>query len=145
MREDRQYSRRGTEDENRLAGEFNNPRDAERWDRFQESQAAETGPMDKPSNRAYIPIDPRERDLRDSAYEDWYREPRGTEGVARYPGDFQKPRIRDDKVWDSVRGVRDAEPEKKQVGIRAAKVSLYFVNCKGRCATNAEMRSWNPI
>jgi len=75
-RDERQY-RRATEDDIRSAGEFNSPRDAERWDRFQESRAAE---IDRP-DRSYeprIPIDLR--DQRGAAYEDWYRESSGIRG-----------------------------------------------------------------
>ena len=92
-REDRQY-RRGT-DEDRFTGDFNSPKDAERWDRYQEAQTRDTERSDRPYDsrpsvsmdpRASVSIDPRDvRDPRDSsrgaAYEDWYREkprePRG--------------------------------------------------------------------
>ena len=93
-REDRQYSRRGAE-EGRIAGDFNSPRDAERWDRFQESRAAETDRSDRShETRASIPaesrdrpsvsIDPRDprdhrdRDSKGATYENWYREPAKT-------------------------------------------------------------------
>jgi hypothetical protein len=95
-REDRQYGRRGTEEEARLTSEFSSPRDAERWDRLQESRAAETDRSDRPyESRTSVPADPRgsistdPRDSRGAAYEDWYREPSkvrgsGYEGYTRY-------------------------------------------------------------
>jgi hypothetical protein len=82
-REDRQY-RRGTDEEARFAGDFNSPKDTERWDRYQEAQAREVERSDRPyDSRPSISIDPRDardpRDPRDprergAAYEDWYRE-----------------------------------------------------------------------
>ena len=73
-REDRTY-RRGVEEEIRSNPEFNSPRDAEKWDRFQESQSDRT---DRPHDRGSVSgsgsgsVDPR--DSRGAAYEDWYRE-----------------------------------------------------------------------
>jgi hypothetical protein len=62
-------SRRGAEEDARLNPELNSPRDAERWDRFQESQSDR---MDRPYERGSVSVDPR--DSRGVAYEDWYRE-----------------------------------------------------------------------
>lgn len=93
VREDRHYgTRRGTEEEAILAGEFNSPRDAERWDRFQESRAAETDRLDRsyegrtpistePRDRGSVSVDPRDRDSKGLAYEDWYREPVKSRGA----------------------------------------------------------------
>ena len=85
-RDDRQY-RRGTDEEARFTGEFNSPKDAERWDRYQEAQVRETDRTDRPyESRASVSVDPHDprdprelnRDSRGAAYEDWYREkPRG--------------------------------------------------------------------
>jgi hypothetical protein len=81
-RDERQY-RRGT-DEGILGAEFSSPRDAERWDRFQESRASETDRPDRSYEaRPSVGTDPR--DLRGAAYEDWYREPPSTRTA--YDGD----------------------------------------------------------
>lgn len=98
-RDDRPY-RRGTDEEGRYTGEFNSPKDAERWDRYQEAQARETERSDRPyDSRASVSIDPRDtrdpressRDSRGAAYEDWYREkprePRGP-GYETYPRNY---------------------------------------------------------
>ncbi len=87
-RDDRQY-RRGTDDEARFAGDFNSPKEAERWDRYQEAQARETERSGRPyESRAPVSNDSRNprdtsRDSRGAPYEDWYREkprePRGPE------------------------------------------------------------------
>ena len=77
-REDRPY-RRGTEEEARLNPEFNSPRDAERWDRFQEIQSDRT---DRPYERGSVAVDPR--DSRGAAYEDWYREKGRAAGYDAY-------------------------------------------------------------
>lgn len=82
-RDDRHY-RRGTDEEPRFTGEFNSPKEAEKWDRYQEAREAER--TDRPYERGSVSIDPRDprdpretsRDTRGAAYEDWYREkPRG--------------------------------------------------------------------
>jgi hypothetical protein len=88
-RDDRQH-RKSTDEEARFTGEFNSPKDAERWDRFQEAQAKDTERSERPyDSRPSVSIDPRDprdpretnRDSRGAAYEDWYREkarePRG--------------------------------------------------------------------
>ena len=93
-REDQQHNRRGTEEEAKLAGDFNSPRDAERWDRFQENRATESSRSDRSyetraslpaesRERASVSVDPRDtrdRDSRGAAHEDWYREPVKTRG-----------------------------------------------------------------
>lgn len=87
-RDDRQYGRRGTEEEARLGSDFNSPRDAERWERLQETRGVETDRVDRPyENRSSVPVDTQ--DLRGAGYEDWYRDPakaRGTvyDGYLRY-------------------------------------------------------------
>jgi len=77
--------RRGADDESRLAAGFNSPRDAERWDRFQESRSSEQRQedrIDRHDGRSSVSIDPRDPrgDTRGAAYEDWYREPSKTRG-----------------------------------------------------------------
>jgi len=58
----RDYNRRGTDEEAKLTGEFSSPRDAERWDKFQESQAAEANRFDRSyENRTSISGDSRDR------------------------------------------------------------------------------------
>lgn len=71
-RDDRQY-RRGVDDDARMTGEFNSPRDAERWDRFQEERRATEADRPERSyeHRSTISGDPRDT----RAYEEWYREP----------------------------------------------------------------------
>ncbi|KAH7351084.1 hypothetical protein BKA65DRAFT_250777 [Rhexocercosporidium sp. MPI-PUGE-AT-0058] len=81
-RDERQY-RRGTEDESRFTGEFNSPRDAEKWDRYQDATARGE---DRFGNyeRGSVSIDPRDRG---APAEEWYREKgRGAEydGFRRY-------------------------------------------------------------
>jgi hypothetical protein len=66
-RDERQYGRRPTEDEARLVtGEFNSPRDAERWDRYQETTGrdAESVGVD--------PIDPPTTASRGAPSQEWY-------------------------------------------------------------------------
>ncbi|KAL5321648.1 hypothetical protein ACEPPN_009608 [Leptodophora sp. 'Broadleaf-Isolate-01'] len=80
-RDERQY-RRGTEDESRFTGEFNSPREAEKWDRYQDAARGEDrfGSYERGS----VSIDPRERG---APVEEWYREKgRGVEydGFRRY-------------------------------------------------------------
>ena len=85
-RRDDRHHRRGTDEEPRYTGEFNSPKEAERWDRYQEQQR-DAERTDRPYERGSISIDPRDiRDPRDisrdsrsgAPYEDWYREkPRG--------------------------------------------------------------------
>lgn len=73
-RDDRSY-RRATGDDIHLSPDFNSPRDAERWDRFQESQA------ERPYERGTVPMDPSMNPpISGAAYENWYRE------KARGPG-----------------------------------------------------------
>jgi hypothetical protein len=62
-------------DDKRFPGEFSSPRDAEKWDRYQETQSAEnhsraTGCFDKPYGLASITADPR--DARGAPAEEWY-------------------------------------------------------------------------
>jgi hypothetical protein len=64
-RDDRQY-RRGTDEEIRFTSEFNSPRDAEKWDRYQEGMDADR------YERGSVSIGPRE--VRGAPVEDWYRE-----------------------------------------------------------------------
>jgi hypothetical protein len=71
-REDRQYSRRGTDSEEfRFTGEFNSPKDAEKWDRYQEAVGGDRNNNNNvPYERGSVSIDPR--DMRGA--EDFYRE-----------------------------------------------------------------------
>ena len=77
-RDDRQYNRRGTDPEEvRFTGEFNSPKEAEKWDRYRE---AVVGDRDRdrdrdrhnnvPHERGSVSIDPR--DMRGA--EDFYRD-----------------------------------------------------------------------
>jgi hypothetical protein len=71
-RDDRQYNRRGTDPEEvRFTGEFNSPKEAEKWDRYQEA-VGESGDHynNVPYERRSVPIDPREM----RGAEDFYRE-----------------------------------------------------------------------
>jgi len=67
-RDERNY-RRGTEDDSRFTGEFNSPRDAEKWDRYQDAARGEDrfGSYERGS----VSIDPRDRG---APLEEWYRE-----------------------------------------------------------------------
>lgn len=68
-------SRRATADEARMMAEFNSPRDAERWDRMQESRS------DDKRTRSPITMDPRSA----NNVEDWYKDQgRNNSGQARY-------------------------------------------------------------
>ncbi|TVY48373.1 hypothetical protein LOCC1_G000943 [Lachnellula occidentalis] len=84
-RDERQYGRRPTDEEARLAtGEFNSPRDAERWDRYQES----TGRDVEYGSRASAPvesIDPASSSNRVPS-EDWYRDSRDKNRTSGYYG-----------------------------------------------------------
>ncbi|KAH6683297.1 hypothetical protein B0J14DRAFT_529390 [Halenospora varia] len=73
-RDDRDYPNRGAEEDARIrTGEFNSPRDAERWDRYQESHISDSVPYERGS----VSIDPI--DMRGAPTEDWYRDkPRNT-------------------------------------------------------------------
>lgn len=68
------------DDPSRVSGDFNSPRDAERWDRYQESRASGDG-FGVPYERGSVSIDPRDGvplTSRGGTNEDWYREkPRG--------------------------------------------------------------------
>ncbi|KAG0646283.1 hypothetical protein D0Z07_8325 [Hyphodiscus hymeniophilus] len=96
-RDDRQY-RRGADDEPRFTGDFNSPKDAERWDRYQEAQSRDIERPDRSyEGRGSLPIDPRDtREPRESsrgaAYEDWYREkprePKGPGYVDNYARNY---------------------------------------------------------
>ncbi|KAN0113022.1 hypothetical protein V8E51_005973 [Hyaloscypha variabilis] len=71
-RDDRQYNRRGTDPEEvRFTGEFNSPKEAEKWDRYQEA-VGESGDHynNVPYERRSVPVDPREM----RGAEDFYRE-----------------------------------------------------------------------
>jgi hypothetical protein len=65
----------------RMAGDFNSPRDAERWDRYQDARAATDG-FGVPYERGSVSIDPRDTSVplsRGAPTEEWYREkPRGS-------------------------------------------------------------------
>ena len=65
------YGRRGTEDE-RFVADINSPRDAEKWDRYQESRGVEPDRFDRPYERGSVSIDPR--DVRGAPPDEWYRE-----------------------------------------------------------------------
>ncbi|TVY20743.1 hypothetical protein LARI1_G001169 [Lachnellula arida] len=84
-RDERQYGRRPTDEEARLAtGEFNSPRDAERWDRYQES----TGRDAEHGSRGSAPvesIDPASSSNRVPS-EDWYRDSRDKNRTSGYYG-----------------------------------------------------------
>ncbi|KAE9375394.1 hypothetical protein N431DRAFT_555828 [Stipitochalara longipes BDJ] len=68
-RDDRQYNRRGTDpEEARFTGEFNSPKDAEKWDRYQEAVGSDR--YNVPYERGSVSIDPREM----RGAEDFYRE-----------------------------------------------------------------------
>jgi len=59
--------------------EFNSPRDAERWDRFQD-RVKDAGRPERGHERNSISGDPRDlrgADPRGASYEDWYRDPKG--------------------------------------------------------------------
>lgn len=58
----------------RSSGDFNSPRDAERWDRYQESRSSGEG-FGVPYERGSVPVD-----LRGGVGEDWYRDKRGQGG-----------------------------------------------------------------
>jgi len=78
-REDRFVPRRRDTEDERLNNEFISPRDAERWDRIQDSRAD----YERPDKIPYEPRE-RERDSRstvsaDERYEDWYRD-KGRDG-----------------------------------------------------------------
>ncbi|TVY56831.1 hypothetical protein LCER1_G002325 [Lachnellula cervina] len=84
-RDERPYSRRLTDEEGRLAtGEFNSPRDAERWDRYQESTGrdAEHGSR---GSAPVEPIDPASSSNRVPS-EDWYRDSRDKNRTSGYYG-----------------------------------------------------------
>lgn len=68
-RDDRQY-RRGTDEEIRFNPEVNSPRDAEKWDRYQEGVDADR--YERPYERGSVSMAPR--DVRGAPVEDWYRE-----------------------------------------------------------------------
>jgi hypothetical protein len=71
-RDDRQ--RRGTDEEVRFTGEFNSPKDAEKWDRYQETVVGDR--YNVPYERGSVSIDPREM----RGAEDFYRDkPRASE------------------------------------------------------------------
>jgi hypothetical protein len=73
VRDDRQHRRSAEEETTRLTGEFNSPRDAERWDRIQDSRSGESDRKDKPyESRPPVAMEPR-----GVAYEDYYREGKG--------------------------------------------------------------------
>jgi hypothetical protein len=81
-RDERQYSRRPED----LTGEFNSPRDAERWDRYQETAAASSRDTDY-GNRASVSVDPLETAAsRGAPSEEWYRDSREKRGGAGYYG-----------------------------------------------------------
>lgn len=81
-RDERQYSRRPED----LTGEFNSPRDAERWDRYQETAAASSRDTDY-GNRASVSVDPLEPSAsRGAPSEEWYRDSREKRGGAGYYG-----------------------------------------------------------
>ncbi len=64
--------RRGEEDE-RYAGEFSSPREAERWDRYEDSRAIDPADRyERGYERGSVTSDPR--DSRGAPAEDWYRE-----------------------------------------------------------------------
>lgn len=96
-RDDR-HNRRGTDEEARfVTGEFNSPKDAERWDRYQEEKAREYERPDRTyDSRSSVSVDPREprdpretsRDLRGAAYEDWYREKPRASGFETYARNY---------------------------------------------------------
>ena len=66
-------SRRATADEARMMAEFNSPRDAERWDRIQESRS------DAREARTPVIVDPRSANA-----EDWYKDQGRSPGQSRY-------------------------------------------------------------
>lgn len=70
-RDERMY-RRDPDDELRSLAEFNSPRDAEKWDRYQDVRGSEPDRFDRPYDRTSMPNDPR--DLRGAPLEEWYRE-----------------------------------------------------------------------
>lgn len=86
-RDERSY-RRDPEEDVRFPGEFSSPRDAEKWDRYQDIRGGEPeSRFDRPYERPSIPIDPRE--ARGAPPDDWYREKgRGSDyepfGTRRY-------------------------------------------------------------
>jgi hypothetical protein len=53
------YGMRGTEDE-RFIADINSPRDAEKWDRYQENRGIEPDRFDRPYERDSISIEPRD-------------------------------------------------------------------------------------
>jgi hypothetical protein len=53
------YGMRGTEDE-RFIADINSPRDAEKWDRYQESRGIAPDRFDRPYERDSISIEPRD-------------------------------------------------------------------------------------
>jgi len=80
-RDERQYSRRPED----LTGEFNSPRDAERWDRYQETAAV--GRDTDHGNRASVSVDPlNTAATRGAPSEDWYRDSREKRAGAGYYG-----------------------------------------------------------
>lgn len=71
-RDERQ--RRGTDEEFKFTGEFNSPKDAEKWDRYQEAVVGDR--YNVPYERGSVSIDPREM----RGAEDFYRDrPRGSD------------------------------------------------------------------
>lgn len=71
------------DDESRLAtGEFNSPRDAERWDRYQET-ATGGGRDAEYGSRGSVAVDPLDPppavNTRGAPSEDWYRDSRDRE------------------------------------------------------------------
>lgn len=67
-RDDR-HGRRGTDEELRFTGELNSPRDAEKWDRYQEAVVGDRY-NNGPHERGSVSVDPR--DIRGA--EEFYRE-----------------------------------------------------------------------
>lgn len=67
-RDDR-HGRRGTDEELRFTGELNSPKDAEKWDRYQEAVGGDRY-SNSPYERGSVSVDPR--DIRGA--EDFYRE-----------------------------------------------------------------------
>jgi hypothetical protein len=78
------YGRRGTEDE-RFVPDINSPRDAEKWDRYQESRGIEPDHFDSPYERGSISIEPR--DLRGAPPDEW---PLEKGRAADYDGSYRR-------------------------------------------------------
>jgi hypothetical protein len=74
-REERR-ARRYTADEARMMAEFNSPRDAERWDRMQDSRSTD---FDGKESRTPVIVDSR-----NAKPEDWYRDQGRQSGQTRY-------------------------------------------------------------